>query len=316
MSDDTVKPGAPTAKAVDEKSDRVTSQELGVPGTVVLAAKQLDHVILRLNKLLASPGGLSSFLSTLNYGLYVLAYLQTQSPSTTKLARTLLSLVNSRQHPAKPGTTTLATPDGAVPPITALAQLVSRARTTLRLFGLFPLYAWLRTLLADRKADTDPVLHRIALLQCLSYIAYQALENISVLADNGILSKNFVALINRGDPTTARIYRLGYTAWLGGISCDFLRLAREAQLESRRRVVRKRMQEEGKAVAEGQEELDMRTDAKWWTDLMICSAWFPIAWQFSSTKGIPGWNSGWMGLCGLVAGSSRVQALWGATLHP
>ncbi|ORY04476.1 hypothetical protein BCR34DRAFT_544460 [Clohesyomyces aquaticus] len=315
MADETIEPGAPTAKEVDAKTDKITSKEVRIPGSAVSAVRQLDHVILRLNKLLASPGGLSSFLSTFNYSLYVLAYLQTQSPSLTLFARKLLSLLSRRPQIVKPGTTTLVS-SGAVPPIAALAGMVSRARTTLRLFGLFPLYAWLRTLLAGRKADADPVLHRIALMQCMSYIAYQALENACVLADNGIVPPKLIALLNHGDSTTGRVYLWAYRAWLGGISCDFLRLAREAQLESRRRVVRQRMQEEGREIAGGQEEQDAQTDAKWWTDLMIATAWFPMAMHFSSTKGLPGWHVGYMGLCGLVAGSSRAQALWGATLHP
>jgi hypothetical protein len=216
----------------------------------------------------------------------------------------------------KPSTTTLVA-DGAVPAIAALAQIVSRARTTLRLFGLFPLYAWLRSLLTGPKAGTDPVLHRIALLQASSYFTYQALENISFLADNGIVSSKAISFLNRGDSTTARLYLWAYRAWLGGVSCDLLRLGREAQLESRRRTTRAKMVEEGKAVAIYQDEEDAKVDVKWWTDLMIASAWFPMALHFSSaTGGVPGWNLGWMGVCGLVAGSTRASGLWAATLHP
>jgi hypothetical protein len=47
---------------------------------------------------------------------------------------------------------------------------------------------------------------------------------------------------------------------------------------------------------------------------MIAGAWFPMALHFSSsTGGLPGWNLGWMGLCGLVAGGGRAKALWAAT---
>jgi hypothetical protein len=160
------------------------------------------------------------------------------------------------------------------------------------------------------------VLHGIALTQCLSYVVYQALENVSVLADNGVVSKKFIATINRGDSTTARLYLWAYRAWLSGVSCDFIRLAREAQLEKRRRAKRQQMLDEGRRVAVYEDE-DRKLDAKWWQDLMIASAWFPMAVHFSSSSGgIPGWNLGWMGLCGLVAGSSRARGLWRATLHP
>lgn len=209
-------------------------------------------------------------------------------------------------------TTLLANP--GIPPIAALAVLISKARTTLRLFGLFPLYAWLRTLVTGPKPGADPILHRIALLQASSYFTYQALENVSLLADSGVVSPSFISRLNRGDSTTARVYLWAYRAWLGGVSMDFLRLAREWQIESKRRVTRKQMQADGRAIAEYQDEEDRKFDKRWWTDAVIASAWLPMAVHYSSADGgVPGWNLGWMGACGLVAGSARVRALWAST---
>ncbi|KAF2751286.1 hypothetical protein M011DRAFT_483231 [Sporormia fimetaria CBS 119925] len=313
MSDTTVEPGAPSAKAVSEATEKAVPKDIDVskPSSAALAAKKVDQTVLRLNKLLASPGGLSAFLSTFNYTLYTLAYLQSVSPAIAQRARALLSLV--KQTSSKPATSTLIA-DGAVPPIAALAGLISRARTTLRLFGLLPLYAWMKALIAGPKPGSDTVLHHIAVTQCLSYIGYQALENISVLADNGVLSNKFVARINRGDPTTARLYLWAYRAWLSGVSCDFLRLAREAQLEKRRRENRQQMLSEGRAVQVYEDE-DAKFDQKWWTDFVVAAAWFPMALHYSSSSGgIPGWNLGWMGLSGLVAGSSRAMGMWRATM--
>lgn len=158
------------------------------------------------------------------------------------------------------------------------------------------------------------MLHRIALLQASSYFTYQALENISLLADSGVVSPSTIAVLNRGDSKTARMYLWAYRAWLGGVSCDFLRLAREWQIESKRRATRKQMVQDGRAVAVDQDEEDKKFDQRWWTDAMIAGAWLPMALHFSSDKGgIPGWNLGWMGLCGLVAGSTRAKALWAGT---
>ncbi|KAH9868083.1 hypothetical protein IAQ61_007390 [Plenodomus lingam] len=281
---------------------------------VVAALKKVDETILRINKLLASPGGLSAFLSTFNYSLYILAYLQAKSPALSSFARRLLALVRRTTDNTKLSAASLGNHGGDVPPVAALAVLISKARTTLRLFGLFPLYTWLRTLAAGPKPGADGVLHKLALLQASSYFTYQVLENISLLADSGVVSPSTVAAINRGDSKTARLYLWAYRAWLGGVSCDFLRLAREWQLESHRRSVRAQMVGEGKAIAEYQDEEDAKFDSRWWTDLMIASAWLPMALHFSSaTGGIPGWNLGWMGLCGLVAGSTRVKALWAST---
>lgn len=263
--------------------------------------------------MLASPGGLAAFLSTFNYSLYILAYVQTKSPSISSFAHKLLALIRPHAGGAKLSATTLVS-NGGIPPVAALAVLLSKTRTTLRLFGLFPLYTWLRTLATGPKPGSDIVLHRIALLQASSYFTYQALENISLLADSGVVSTSAIAAINRGDSKTARVYLWAYRAWLGGVSCDFLRLAREWQLENHRRAVRAQMVADGRAIAEYQEDEDAKFDSRWWTDLMIASAWLPMALHFSSSSGgIPGWNLGWMGACGLVAGGTRAKALWANT---
>ncbi|KAH6507458.1 hypothetical protein HBI56_152210 [Parastagonospora nodorum] len=283
------------------------------PRNILDGLKNVDRTILRLNKLLASPGGLSAFLSTFNYSLYILAYLQSKSLTLSALATRILALVRPACDDTKIPATTLINNAG-IPPVAALAVLISKARTTLRLFGLFPLYAWLRTLLAGPKPGADVVLHRIALLQATSYATYQALENICLLADSGVISPSFIARINQADPKTARLYLWAYRAWLGGVSCDFLRLGREWQLEAKRRATRRQMVADGRAIAEYQDEEDKKFDGRWWTDAMIASAWLPMALHFSSaTGGLPGWNLGWMGVCGLVAGGTRVKALWRST---
>ncbi|KAH6001881.1 hypothetical protein HBI82_159070 [Parastagonospora nodorum] len=283
------------------------------PRNILDGLKNVDRTILRLNKLLASPGGLSAFLSTFNYSLYILAYLQSKSLTLSALATRILALVRPACDDTKIPATTLINNAG-IPPVAALAVLISKARTTLRLFGLFPLYAWLRTLLAGPKPGADVVLHRIALLQATSYATYQALENICLLADSGVISPSFIARINQADPKTARLYLWAYRAWLGGVSCDFLRLGREWQLEAKRRATRRQMVADGRAIAEYQDEEDKKFDGRWWTDAMIASAWLPMALHFSSaTGGLPGWNLGWMGVCGLVAGGTRAKALWRST---
>jgi hypothetical protein len=266
-----------------------------------------------VSRLLASPGGLSAFLSTLNYTLYILAHAQSKSSAFSTLSTRILALIRPACDDAKIPAAVLID-NAAVSPIAALAVLISKARTTLRLFGLFPLYAWLRTLLSGPKAGADAVLHRIAVLQASSYFTYQALENICLLADSGVVPSSFIARINRGDSTTAKLYLWAYRAWLGGVSCDFLRLGREWQVEAGRRATRRQMRADGRELAADQDEEDDKWDKRWWTDLMIASAWAPMALHFSNaTGGVPGWNLGWMGVCGMVAGSTRMKALWANT---
>ncbi|OCK82965.1 hypothetical protein K432DRAFT_423727 [Lepidopterella palustris CBS 459.81] len=307
MSDESkIGPGAPAANEA--------SKEVAPPKSLSSIPQSVDRLILRLHKLLASPGGLSSFLGTLNYTLYLLAYLESKAPSPAKLSKSFLHLLNYKRQTTKPPTTTLVSPTAGPSPIASLGGLLSKARTTLRLFSLLPLYARLRSLLSSGpKPGEDGFLYCIALAQCCAYVAYQALENIAVLADNNIFPKSMIARFNKGDATTSKVYRWAYRAWLTGVSCDFVRLAREAVVERQRRAVRARMADEGKAVAEGQNEEDKAVDAKWWKDLLVATAWFPMAVNYGTETGFPGWNLGMMGLCGLVGTYGRTQQLWAAT---
>ena len=75
------------------------------------------------------------------------------------------------------------------------------------------------------------------------------------------------------------------------------------------------MQADGRELAFNQGEEDAKFDKRWWADLVIASAWLLMALHYSSAEGgVPGWNLGWMGMCGMVAGSTRVKALWASTV--
>ncbi|KAK3214144.1 hypothetical protein GRF29_28g2145042 [Pseudopithomyces chartarum] len=80
-------------------------------GGVVKGVKNIDRFLLRLNKLLATPGGLSAFLSTSNYILYILAHFQPRTPSLSTLYARLLSLATSKSSPL-----VLASDPTAIPP--------------------------------------------------------------------------------------------------------------------------------------------------------------------------------------------------------
>ncbi|KAJ8609423.1 hypothetical protein MRB53_039094 [Persea americana] len=110
-------------------------------------------------RLLSAPGGLSSVLSTLNYTVYFLTH------------------VHAQANPGLKGPSHIA----------ALAGLLSRTRTSLRLFGLIPIYAWARSLAAGPKPGQDAVLYYTSVAQCALYASYQFFENVSFLTDNKIL---------------------------------------------------------------------------------------------------------------------------------
>ena len=93
---------------------------------------------------------------------------------------------------------------------------------------------------------------------------------------------------------------------MAGVCCDFVRLAREAQLE-----MAKRSEKGEKGVATTEEE--KKVDQKWWSELVVPLSWMPVAIQFSTEGGLPWFNLGIMGLGGGIAGLGRTAGLWAAT---
>ena len=92
---------------------------------------------------------------------------------------------------------------------------------------------------------------------------------------------------------------------------SFLKLAREAQLESKRRAVRARMSHEGKNAADEAND-DDATDRKWWSQLFVAASWWPMALHYSVEGGI-GMPLGVVGLLGAMAGAENFRSQWAAT---
>lgn len=253
--------------------------------------------------MIASPGGLSSLLSTVNYTLYLAAYAQLKSATIRAKINEVIGKNSLPKLSVAPVGTAVAPPSLAI-----LAGMIGNARTTLRLVGLLPIYAWMRQLLQGPKPGQDEILWATALAQCTLYGVFQLLENIAVLQDGGVLQKSVTARWNpSGD--TARIKLWSYRSWFAGVLCDFVRLAREAQLERSKRA--RRSYAEAKSI-EVREE-DAKTDIKWWTELIVPIGWFPLALHCSLEAGLPNFNLGIMGMSGFTAGLSRTAALWAAT---
>ncbi|KAK3717019.1 hypothetical protein LTR37_006074 [Vermiconidia calcicola] len=308
MSDGpTTKPGAPDdATNLPQASEKSISNEVRarVPGRVVSIARTPDRIILRLNKLLANPGGLSAFLSTFNYTLYLLAFLEAKSGPLYARLYAILSRISG-----KPASGVLFASIAAQSRIASLAQLFSSTRVTLRLFGLFPMYAWFRQLMQGPKPGQDQILYTTSLTQCSLYMTFQFLENVALLTDHAILPESYTTRWTSGVTSgkkTSKIYLWAYRAWFGGVLCDLVRLAREAQIESNKRSSR------GDTDASAR-QADEEVDKKWWSDAVVPLAWTPVAMQFSTEGGLPWFNLGIMGACGGIAGLGKTASLWAQT---
>lgn len=223
--------------------------------------------------------------------MYLLVYIRTKA---LPLQEKLFNSFGRTSHPTHSSS--------GVSGIAALATLLSTTRMALRLMGLPPLYAWLRHLLRGPQHGQGHILFATALMQCVLSMAFQIVENVALLIDRNVLSPRIIGRSNQTE-FTKRMYIWSARAWLAGVLCDFVRLAREYQLRSNRSGKRSSASEENKSKA--------RED--WWSEILVPLGWMPVAIHFSLTDGLPGFNLGMMGLTGGVAGLGRFAKLWRAT---
>lgn len=242
----------------------------------------LDHFMLRLNKLLTPMKDVGSILTTFNYTLYLLAYLDAKLSSFRGKIVALVS-PTSRLH----GTVAAESSSFA-----KLGSLIYETRTTLRLFGLIPLYARARELMQGRKPDEDRITYLIEVLRCAFDTAFHLLENVAFLIQHGVLSSHFAF-----GKRVSSLYTLAHRAWFVGVSLKLVSLFRYAQLEFRKSVS------------------DNKGESGGWTDLIVPLAWLPLSWQLA------GWTEsafsdshlGIHGVIGVLMDLGRTEKLWEAT---
>ncbi|KAI1610917.1 hypothetical protein EDD37DRAFT_354144 [Exophiala viscosa] len=265
-----------------------------LPSDVKTTISKADEIILRLSKLIKTTAGLGAALSTLNYSIYLAAYLHAQSPTRAAVIAYISRLIGRTPQKIAPGALAPAAPTSFLTP---LGALISDTRTTLRLTGLIPMYLWLRSLLSKKTAsEMDFALRRVALIQCSAYIGFQALENVYHLGLKGVIPLTVVE--RRGG--VAKWVAWSCRAWLVGVASDFLRLQREAQLEQQ------------KVGRTSQEKEDF--DRKWWNEFMTAAYWMPVAVHYSLyPEGIKGFNMGFVGFLGMMAGLNNFRNQWAAT---
>ncbi|KIW60202.1 hypothetical protein PV05_00437 [Exophiala xenobiotica] len=270
-----------------------------LPTDVKTTISKADEIILRLSKLIKTTAGLGAALSTLNYSIYLAAYLHAQAPTRAAVLGYLSRLLGRTASPSKFLPPSALAPPAGTPSsfLTPLGSLLSDTRTTLRLTGLIPLYIWLKSLTSRKAAaEMDPSLRRVALLQCSGYIAFQLLENIYHLAGKGVVPMTLIEKrggINKWVAWSCR-------AWLVGVATDFLRLWREAQIEK----------ESPPRSAQEKESFER----KWWNEFMVATYWLPVAVHYSLYPvGIKGFNTGLVGFFGLMAGLNNFRTQWAAT---
>ena len=117
---------------------------------------------------------LGSILTTFNYGLYLLAYFDAKAHKFKSHTLSLLTILTKSPTAAA----LVGHPEAELSPFAKLGKVVYNARTTLRLFGLLPIYVRARKLMIGSQ-NMDKVLWAIEAVQCSLFATFQLLENVA-----------------------------------------------------------------------------------------------------------------------------------------
>ncbi|OAL70472.1 hypothetical protein A7D00_5438 [Trichophyton violaceum] len=278
------------------------------------ALAAVDSTILRLNKFISSAHGTERAFATVGYSAHILHYALAHSRRLNQLALAALGRKPAVTPPSKAAGGTAAAASSH-PHLLALASLVSETRTSLRLLGLLPLWAWGSS--TYKSPPADPVLRAIAYGQVLACVLFQLLENVAFLASKGVLSKR--AVERWGSLSKWSIWSV--RAWLVHVLLEFVRLARESQIaaaaegQKSQAGAKKDIGEAEKGVREKTKEEAVKMAAKFkaWRKSMVNNlAWLPLCLHWSVDGGI-GVPASLEGVLSLTAGAWGIHDLWLST---
>lgn len=199
---------------------------------------------------------------------------------------------------------------GAASRLQALSSLASETRYSLRLFGLVPLWIWGSDTIKNPPAD--PVLRTLTILQVISNVIYQSLENAAYLTSKGVISKRFVE--KYGGVAKWDIW--GLRGWFGHIFLQFFVLWREHVLRKRRLAAKRAAagNVESKEVNTAEAE-ELRLEIREWKKSLINNIfWAPLCFHWCCEQGI-GIPDHLHGLISLGAGIWGISDRWSATAN-
>ncbi|KAJ5102180.1 hypothetical protein NUU61_004402 [Penicillium alfredii] len=278
---------------------------------LMAALTATDVTIRRIDRLLSTASGQERALATINYVTSILHHVSASAPWIAVQIR-LGILARVRGRHLGPPRVKSPTSAAATSRWAALSSLASETRYNLRLFGLLQLWIWGSETLKSPPAD--PVLRALAVLQVISNVIYQLLENVAYLASKGVVSKRFVEKYGGID----KWYIWSTRGWFGHIFFQFFVLWRQHVLRRERvaeaRAAAGRVESKTTTKAEDSEELRLEIRA-WRKSLVNNTVWAPLCFHWCLEKGI-GIPAYMTGLISFLAGAWSLHDMWAATANP
>ncbi|PKX99970.1 hypothetical protein P168DRAFT_293852 [Aspergillus campestris IBT 28561] len=188
----------------------------------------------------------------------------------------------------------------------ALSALMTETRYTLRLLGLVPLWTWGSGEL--KSPHPDRAIHILTLLQVVSNVLYQALENAGFLAAKGIISKKFLDRWGGID----KWYLWSTRAWFGHIFLQFFVLWRLRVLRAARRAAAAAAGAAGGEKKADDAESEAAETRAWTKSLVNNVCWTPLCLHWCAEEGL-GFPASLTGVVSFMAGAWGVFDMWKAT---
>ncbi|CAG8052780.1 unnamed protein product [Penicillium salamii] len=277
------------------------SPGIGAKRQLLGALTTTDLTIRRLDLMLSTASGQERVLATINYTASILHHLTASAPWIALQTRLgiLARLKGHTPNVSSPSTKSK---------FSALSSLASETRYNLRLFGLLELWIWGADTL--KNPPQDRTLHVLTVLQVISNVIYQFLENVGYLASKGVVSKRLVekyGSLTQWDLWSTR-------GWFGHIFFQFFVLWRQHVLRKRRVAAERAAAgtvESKQTKAEDDEAL--RLEIRSWKKSLVNNAfWAPLClhWCFEKGIGIP---ESLAGIISFGAGAWSLHDMWAAT---
>ncbi|KAJ5488654.1 hypothetical protein N7539_003544 [Penicillium diatomitis] len=268
------------------------------------ALTRTDRTIRRLDILLSTASGQERALATINYVASILHHV-CKSKTWHAFQNQLLVLGRFRSFSAL---STDKTPPAAAR-WAALSSLASETRYNLRLFGLLPLWVWGSQTL--KNPPSDPILRTLTMLQVVSNVVYQLLENVAYLSSKGVVPKRLIEKYGSID----KWYIWSTRGWFGHIFLQFFVLWRQHILRRRRLAAQRQAATdiEGKAEVDAQSQESLRLEIRTWRKSLVNNTvWAPLCLHWCLEQGI-GIPESLTGVISFMAGAWALHDAWAAT---
>jgi hypothetical protein len=286
-------------------------------------ARSTDRTLVRLSKLLSTPGGTDVLLCTTSYTLTLIHALLSRLLEQ-RLALIATEIAEKADGILLPGETLIASLPAptstkviaqAVGSSKALAEVISDFRIFVRLWGVLGLYTWARSTYQDplpRDAGRkEKVLRALTWAAIASCVGFQVLENGAYLSSKGALTTSSWT----GEVGKARENRWWLWSsrfWAAYVGVELLRLGVERYHKASSSIL---AQDDGEKEDKIQrEEAWKKVKLEhwlWWKDLASNVAYAPMTVHWSLERGLL--SDLGVGVCGMVAGGALLADAWSRT---